>query len=262
MVSVIHVAGCERSGTNYIQWLLRENFQEMIVLTTYKHYAPKSIFTMLDWGHGSQKEKIVASPRIRAEVNRFVEETSLIRTVYLPPLAFVSKEFTEPKLREKSPDVEHYVREAIENGTMKFIVNIKNPYGWHLSYSSRWARYKFGECIGHWNDLYESWMEFEKNYPNSTMFIKHEDALKDYKGTLLNMFNKFNLVKADDIWVAPTSRLSSMAIEQANTKFTRKNYFEKELYKDSLKKTQRLALDKCREVLSQDLMQRFNYEVL
>lgn len=261
MVDVVHVVGCERSGTNYAQWILRENFKDIMVLSTYKHYEPRSIFPLLDWGVGSQKEKIEADEKIKKEVEDFVDMTSIIKSRSFPPLAF-SKNFAPPKLGVRSKDVEKHVLEAIENGTMKFVINIKNPYGWHVSFTKHWAKKRFGAHMDHWINVYSKWAEFEKNYPNSTIFIKHEDALKDHSSVLKEIMEKFNLTPLADTFKRPEMRLDTTTNEINKKLFKRKEYFEKEEYKDDLIKNKREALNECNKILPKDLMERFGYEIL
>ncbi|MHA2218156.1 MAG: hypothetical protein ACXACY_19645, partial [Candidatus Hodarchaeales archaeon] len=72
MVNVIYLAGLERSGTNYIQWLLKENFKNVIVITTFKHQDPyeSEVFSKIDWNNKSQDME-----ELYNEVKLFADKT-------------------------------------------------------------------------------------------------------------------------------------------------------------------------------------------
>lgn len=262
MVDVVHIIGCERSGTTYAQWLMRENFKDILVLIPFKHYEPRGIFPLLDWGMGSQKEKINSSKDIQKKVEDFIYLSSTLAGPRQPPMALTNNKFDPPKFNKKSKDIEKYVRAAVENGTLRFLINIKNPYGWHISYTKNWKKIKFGSEMKHWADLYSEWAKFEDKYPDSTMFIRHEDALKDHKAVLKLVMEKFSLTPSRDDFMRPEMRLGGGTAEIKGRSFKRREYFEKEQYKEDLVKNKRAILDECNKILPRDLMERFGYEIL
>lgn len=258
MVDVVFIAGCERSGTNYMQWLLKENFKNIIAISTEKHYEPRGIIEKLKWDNEEQENL----NSVLKEIDAFADETAIIRRRGLPKLAFVGKEFQEPRVGKRSEGIYTHVRQAMTNGTMKFLVNIKNPYGWHISYTKHWPHQKFAQHMKHWTDLYEGWQIFEGKFSTNTMFIKHEDALKDFQSELLKIKDKFDLTNRVEPYIAPQKRLSTTTDEIGKTKFQDKEYFEKELYKPDLLLNKKKELDECREIISKQLCNRFNYEIL
>lgn len=263
MVNVIFLAGCERSGTNYIQWLLKENFKDTIIITLWKHYAPRNFIPHLKWDGSKQDEKLLNIHK--KDIDKFIDDISFIGPG-LPPFAFVSTNntitITEPKRRSKrSISLQNIVRETIENGTMQFLINIKNPYGWHLSYTKHWSKYKFPQYMRKWNDTHTEWVKFENKFPESTMFVRHEDALKDFKKELDKIKNKFNMIQSREKYITVEDRLTTTT-DTYKEKYSRKEYFENELYIDEIIKTHKKGLEDCRKDLSEDLMNRFGYRIL
>ena len=263
MTDVIYLSGVERSGTNYIQWLLKENFKNIIVLSIYKHYPPKDIISKLDWGNIKKDE---LSNELFLEIDKFARDAAIIEhnppgTFALPPLAFVSKEITPPKLGKISSDVYLAVKNSILNNSLKFLINIKNPYGWHISYTKRWARCKFPDSMSHWQDVYSNWDIFNNKYPNISMFVKHEDMLKDYSNVLLKISNKFNLTPYNETFKNMGERLDSIT-RPMNIKYQEKNYFKNELYIDNLLENNMSDLEKCRKDLDEKLLNKYGYKLL
>lgn len=260
LADIVFIAGRERSGTNYIQWLLRENFKNIIPITTEKHYEPRGIIKEIEWGK-SQENIIVENPKFGKKIVEYAEETAIIRRRGLPPLAFPSKEFSPPTFK-LSPQIKYHVEQAMRSGNMKFLVNIKNPYGWHLSYSDHWKHLTFANHMNAWTDFYEAWAEFEEKYPKNTMFIKHEDALLDFNKVLNQIKNKFNLTIGKTVFIRPGKKLSTTTQEIGINFDKKRNYFANEIYKEVLKKNNKKALDACRDKISKKIAERFGYEIL
>lgn len=263
MVTVIYLAGCERSGTNYMQFLLKENFKDLICLTKWKHYPPRGFVPHFKWNDTSQTKHLFE--KHKGEVDKFIKNVSIIGRG-LPPFAFVSEhnntvQIISPKRKKESVHVYDMVKEAIEHGTMKFLVNIKNPYGWHLSYTKHWSKYKFPESLHKWTNLYSGWVEFEEKFPNSTLFVRHEDMLKDFKGGLDQIKDKFNLVQSRDEYITVEKTLTTTTGTYKKP-FSRKDYFQNELYIDEISEQYKKQLEHYRKDLSVELMNRFGYKIL
>jgi hypothetical protein len=258
MVNVIYLAGLERSGTNYIQWLLKENFKNVIVITTFKHQDPyeSEVFSKIDWNNKSQDME-----ELYNEVKLFADKTASIKEFSLPPLAFVSKELVPPVFGKKSLIVEKYVEQAIMNKTLKFLINVKNPYGWHMSYTKRWPRCVFPKSMKRWQDAHKEWDSFGKKYPNITLFVRHEDMLRDFRSNLNKMKDFFGLMPYQKNYLNVNGYLTSTS-NVTKEPFNRRSYFMNEEYIKDLVRYKRKELDECRSTLSKQLVERFGYRVL
>jgi hypothetical protein len=257
MTDVIYLAGVERSGTNFLQWLFKENFKDLIIITTYKHYSPRDIISEIDW---NSSDKCTKEQQARAR--KFAQQTAIIAKRGWPPLAFVSKGIKPPELKVKSQFVEDAIFDSIVNKTMKFLVNIKNPYGWHLSYTKHWKRIPFPEGMKHWQDVYHDWAEFYDKYPQITEIVRHEDVLKDYALTLKKLCSSFNLTKEFDKYKTVDNVLTTTSDTYKNKKFERAAYFINEEYVPQIQKSKVPELKRCKKILNKDLVERFGYKVL
>ena len=257
MYNVIYLVGAFRSGTNLLQWLLKENFKNTIVLAYHKHQEPHDYFTKLLYGSNKEKKE----KQIQDKLSNFLEETSIHKGGQNPPFAFVSKEIQPPRRNHRSKQIVDIVSKAIENKEIKFLINIKNPYGWHLSFCKHWRHYVFPNEMKYWTDLYTAWTNFEKEHPEDVLFIKHENILKDVQKELKIVQKEFKLESQKSVFVMPKKRLTTQT-DESQDNFNRKEYFRDELYINDLLKNRKSDLEKCRNKLNHEIMKRFGYKIL
>ena len=115
--------------------------------------------------------------------------------------------------------------------------------------------------MSHWQEVYNSWDIFNDEYPNISMFVRHEDVLKDYSNMLLKIGNKFKLTPYGETFKNMEERLDSIT-RSLNVKYAEKNYFMDELYIDDLLKNNKDELSKCRKDLSESLLNKYGYKLL
>ena len=257
MYNVIYLVGAYRSGTNLLQWLLRENFKNTVVLAYHKHEEPKEYLNKILYGTKEEKKEVA----VQRKLAEFLEETSIFKGGQKPPFAFVSRGIVPPKRDQRSQQVLDIVKNAIDKKEIKFLINIKNPYGWHLSYCKHWKHMKFPKEMKYWNDLYTAWAQFEKEHSEDTYFIKHENVLKDFKKELTLLQNRFDLVPDRKQFLMPDRRLST-STDETPDRFKRMEYFKNELYVEDLTKNKQKELDECRGDLNPEIMKRFGYKIL
>jgi hypothetical protein len=256
MSNVIYLAGLPRSGTNYIQWLLKENFKDIIVIVIWKHYPPRDLVNKIEWCNVTQDLR-----PFKKEIIQFGEDVAYIKNNGLPPNAFVSEEIMPPGIRTRSPAIAEAVKEAIVYKTMKFLINVKNPYGWHLSFSKHWKKFKYPDHINSWEDFHSGWLDFYKNNSNISLFIKHENMLRDFNKELDIIKNAFGLTPKNEKYINVTELLTTTTDCYKNKKFERKCYFMNEEYVGELLKNE-AKLEVCRNKLSKELVEYFGYKIL
>lgn len=162
-VVLVKQQGAMRTGTNLVKFALEENFTNVRVLVNigrWKHASADAPFT---W-HGENWE---------------AEGYNLD----------VSTRITTAELRT--------VRAAVEAGTMRFAISVRNVYGWLVSYM-RFAHWyddpplrdlcdledeEIIVAVRQWNVLYRSYLELLLNAPSSMVF-RLEDLHTAFGATL------------------------------------------------------------------------------
>ncbi len=254
MVDVIYLSGAERSGTNYLEWLLRNNFKDLIIIVMWKHYPPRDFINEMKWNGLNQQSEYNNKKK---RIDSFLNQTLSYNAAPYIILSGTGK-FNNKNLKHKASYVKENITKSIIDGTMKFIINIKNPYGWHLSYTKRWKKYKFPQCMDKWATMYTRWLNFMNKFPKSTIILKHEDLLKDYSSMLDTVQSKFNLETSNKKFITVSSELSSTCFVKKNS-FKKANYYMNEVY---MKNVTKANADECRKFLPVDLMSEFGYEIL
>lgn len=260
MVDVIYLVGAERSGTNYLEWLLKANFKNAIIVAIWKHYPPREFIKEMVWNGTNQQQ---AYDSRKGKIEKFLKDIAQ-KGRGLPPFSILSDNndvtVVSPTLNKVSPYVVSNVRQAIIDGTMKFLINVKNPYGWHLSYSKKWSKYVFPNCMDKWSKTYSTWLDFCKRFPDNAMYVKHEDLLKDHAAVLESVRVKFGLKKAHKGYKT-TNKVLTTVCSTKSKKFRRLDYYKNEEYMITLKNDLKTVIP-CRGNLPDDLMSELGYEKL
>lgn len=167
-IKYIKIFGLKRSCTNYIESLLRTNFKEHVLLhgnvMGWKHGKPVK---EIDWtGHAWVEQY---DPNAIEQYMNSVSRKSL------------QKEF--------------------DNDNILYIICIKNPYAWYLSYCKAANITPFPlkpEICYMWNFNLE-WIQ-EYMYHKHYYVIRFEDMLSNYSAVLDDIANKFNLTPKNKVW--------------------------------------------------------------
>jgi hypothetical protein len=148
-MKIVKIYGLRRTGTNYLQWLLANNFRQLVVLTD-----------SMNWKHGLPTEL----------TKKVVSRLSGSLT---------NKDYT------LSTDLNELSNLDLSEDSMAHILCVKDPYSWYQSIC-KWngidpfplTNNKL-EQLFLWNYMGEKYIEFkEKYYPRPrTLVVKYEDML-------------------------------------------------------------------------------------
>jgi hypothetical protein len=220
MTTYVKQYGIQRSCTNFVKILLENNLEDTVVLTN-----------VLGWKHGPHNEKVDWDGK-DWDAGQNIEN-------------YISTE-----------DLER-IREEYEAERIQYIVCLKDPYAWLLSYSKYSNRHdkvrslrglvsegqKFaarkrgiqpGEIGGYlekWNLLHRSWAELNDENSKCTT-TKFEDLLENPQFEIGKLANFFNAQMKEDFYL-PEKRMKrggeKMDMENAteDAEFDRKYYTEK-----------------------------------
>lgn len=231
MNAVVKIYGLERTGTNYLEWLLKNNFVGLLVLTNelgWKHGDPEKYFSGLIENGTCYVEK----PDVKAH--------------------FCGRSFRDPMV------VEWTVR-LITKSRMFCVIMVKNPYSWYESFA-KYARFPLQPIrrqeIRRWTTRNQTWCELHDRNRTRFMVMKYEDLLEDMPSCLLRLQLTFAL-EARSSWIDCTNRLNP-AIHISPERFDR-DYFLRRQY---LQKYMCSDFEEINHELEPALMKRFDYEYI
>ena len=157
------IHGAQRSGTNYLKWLIENNFEKVRCLSQWlgsKHGLP-ILEQEFDWDLKSTWAQGSSPTPTNRDITR--------------------------------------IRRAIGVGNFYYLSIIKNPFSWIISYK-RYRKLEILETshlekfINKWNITYQGIVEFNKNKSNS-LIIRYEDLLKsDSLSSILDIVSDFSKV--------------------------------------------------------------------
>tara|TARA_Y100000758_G_scaffold247088_1_gene183097 strand:- start:635 stop:1378 length:744 start_codon:yes stop_codon:yes gene_type:complete len=247
MTTYIKLYGIPRSCTNLVKLLFHNNFSNVTTLSN-----------VLGWKHGNHPEAVDWSGKDWDPINN---------PKGVSPSDFVSN------------DIFNSIKQTYEEGRMKYVVCVKDPYSWLVSYSKYEAREslisrsilsfkginrkKLVEYISLWNDRHRNWSELLKNNSNATS-IRYEDILKDADSALNKISIFFNLEKIDEV-IMPEFNLSrnpeavGKLPKQEDKSFNKTDYYLNKKYLEYFKKDDLKLIAKN---IDSDLVSYFGYKLI
>jgi hypothetical protein len=190
-MTFVKVHGAMRSGTNYLAWMLRNNFREV---------QPLSI--VLGWKHGPLRRDRAAldprcweDPRVVAAFDRFDADV-------------------RRELDSRRPLIEA-ATQAFETGTIRYAVACKHPRAWFASVRRHGPGF-FGHNIDPvtlaaiWSSSYRGWLS---DMPARGTVVRWEDLLSRPAAELDRIGNAFGLKRSPSL-VQPDHPLKPGEVEE------------------------------------------------
>jgi len=263
MVSVIKLLGVERSATTYCQWLIVNNFDNVIVTVAAlggKHYMLPDYFHTIDWVDGTappQKElvdKVISG--LKQEIGKNWSARHGIPWDCTPKRA--------KSCAHTSTHAEKHVKKALEMSSIKFVLCTKNPYSWFLSSLRRFkpknkkhSRERLiRERVGGWVRRNKKWLEFYEKNEQVSFIFKYEDVLANHTKILTQLEQKLKLTKIDENYKDVAKYFLSSG--KLTAKRFDRTYYTKQKFMGELSQKDIKIFE---DVLPKDLMDKLGYEI-
>ena len=221
--------GMQRSGSNYIQQVLLQNFQNV-------RFYNNNDFRCLP------KHKHF----------RLYDEKSII------PDARYLNTFTYKGFKDFKEHAERIVGREIN----MFVVTIKDPYSWYVSFMKHAKKNKYtyfrksvnSHYILDYNLFYRKWFNFSMEAPGEVWMVKYEDLIEDFDASLQRMGEKLKLERSSEVNINPGK-------VNMNRKFTagRAAYYKDNKYLDLISDREKSVIQ---HLLDQELLSSLNYQII
>lgn len=221
------IYGLERSGTNFTEAVMLENFKDIQFwnehypdcLPTHKH------FRLYDEKH------------------------------FIPITQFLNN-FTYASFA----DFDAAVSKLTGKENLNYVVVVKNPYAWYLSfmklakkgnYIPHRAKIANGQFMIDWNLFHAKWLSFAEEAPTRIEIIRYEDLIKQTNNRLESIKDKFDLAPKGD-WMLPEKVGMS---RHFNAK--RLTYYKKGSYEEQYEPTHMRVIS---EMLDEQILKKLGYD--
>lgn len=226
---ILKVYGLERTGTNYIEWLVNRNYPYVRVCTN-----------QMGWKHAA----------VRAPVERLLRTGLEDLTDEERDDLFAHRFFKEKAYRE---EIEAHLAEK----RICFAIMVKNPYSWYVS-MARYHKFPIHplrkKLFRHWNRTNSRWFQFANEFSDRTMIFRYEDLLCRLDQRVEEMGTKFNLERRNGevedqlARIAPSLRVTKKEMDRLY--FFRRDYLKEFTQED---------METINPILNPMLMGTFNY---
>ena len=219
--------GMQRSGSNYAMHLLLANFPQIRFYNqTYSRCLPTN------------------------KHFRLYEEKSAI------PSGLYYNSFSYPAFR----DFKEHSCQVAGMEIEIFIICIKDPCSWYLSFMKHARKNKFPyfkkslntHFLLDYNLFYRKWLDFSLEAPREVFMLRYEDLIDDLEGTLEMLAAKFKLERVPRA-VNPSKVPMNREFTSAKARF----YRERE-YLKLISEEDKIVM---KHILDQELMSTFNYQI-
>lgn len=220
--------GMQRSGSNYTMQILLRNFRDI------RFYNQSSVRCLPTHKHF-----------------RLYDEK-----VIIPDARFYNS-FTYSSFE----DFKQHTRQLAEKEIGIYIVCIKDPISWYLSYLKHAKKNKFtyfkkslnSHFIIDYNLYYRKWLDFSMEAPREVVLLKYEDLIEDLEGSLQMIGERFKFERSGDLTVNPSKvRMNRVFTEARSAFYKEKKYLN--LISDQDKNI-------IRQLLDQELISTLNYRI-
>lgn len=234
--------GAMRTGTNLVKFALEENFTNVRVLVNigrWKHAPADTPFTWDGESWEAEGQRLDFSTRITAE------ELNAVRT-------------------------------AVETGTIKYAISVRNVYSWLVSYLRFTHWYddpplrdlsdlddaEIIAAVRRWNALYRSYLELSSN--ESSMVFRLEDLLTTFSAPLDRCRLRWGLRRRHRNYVEPPRYLRAGIDGQSRDQLLEATPFDRESYRlDAwLRQLSGPVLELIRDTVDECVVRAYGYEVI
>ena len=220
--------GMQRSGSNYTRQLLLDNFQH---LRFYNHPFSRCMPTFKHF--------------------RLYDEKS----------AIPDKRFYNSFSYNTFKDFKQHIRQVSGKEIKIYIICIKDPYSWYVSYMKHAKKNKYpyfkrslnSHFLIDYNLFYGKWLDFSREAPEEVYILRYEDLIHDLEGSLELLGDKFGLQRSTESAVKP-------AKVPMNRKFTesRAQFYRERKYLDLISEQDKSVIQ---HLVDQELLSTFNYQI-
>jgi len=219
--------GMQRSGSNYTEQLLLRNFQNIRF-------------------HNDTHSRCLPTHKHF----RLYDEKSAI------PGARFYNTFTYASFE----DFKQHAGQVADREINIYIVVIKDPYSWYLSYKKHARKNKFiylkrvlnSHYLMDYNLFYRKWLDFSIEAPEKVLLLKYEDLIEDLNGTLQRIGEKFDLQRS-------TASVANPSKVEMNREFTtsRSAFYKEKRYLDQISDQDKEVIQ---HLIDPDLLSIFHSE--
>ncbi len=220
--------GMQRTGSNYTEQVLLQNFQNMR-------------FYNNDFARCLPVHKHF----------RLYDEKAII-----PDVRFYNS-FSYKGFK----DFKEHVQQILGREIKYFIVTIKDPYSWYVSYKKHAKKNKFtyiknslnSHYIIDYNLFYRKWFDFSMEAPEEVLMVKYEDLIEDLEASLQRMGDKLKLDRSSEQSVNPAKVFMNKRFSAS-----RANYYKDNKYLDLISERE---LSVIQHLLDPELLSSMNYQI-
>jgi len=202
--------GLQRTGTNFLETLLKKNFNNLCFCNNVNHRS-----LPLHKHFRLYNEKL------------FIPESKYLNNFYYQSFS----------------DFDQHVKNLLKTDKMLYVVNTKEPYSWYISYNNlakrmKWKGWKKKWLNAHfmidYNLFHKMWLKFAEESSNKVIIINYEEVLNNPEKSILKIEESFGQKRNSTELIIPGKVNMSKKFDDKRKSYYQSKEFLKELNEDDI----------------------------
>ena len=238
MIRVVQIVGFQRSGTNWLTWLLKEHCRNAIFLVYAKHWTPLQ-----------HEIRILEGGQPETHLDELFYTLTKKHKPTIPPLVLHTNAIDIPMTdREPYAPVESLpiIERAIKARQVRYAMIVKHPVAAIRSRTRGFKNYRNKPMqvrIDSWVKFHKVWMEKSVLLGDRFCFVRHKALLEDTEVQLKRICESLNLEVLPGPVTTTENRIHLGAHEQKRKSFDADYYLNEDWWDDMDVQTARAIHD-------------------
>jgi hypothetical protein len=257
MLTVIQIVGQARTGTNYLQWLLRRNFRDLILVIFGKHDPRDWRVQALEGGKREARHKVDYHANTMMEI-RTETDCAAARVQASDICSIPTQGMDDGLIRIKAtPEAADAIEAAILSTTLKYVINFRHPASSYLSRCRAFSyiRFQTQKWLDGFNNWVQGWTSFADAHPDRCAIVRFESLLAQPEQQLDIIGHTFGISREPEFQVPHL--VVDLRCRELKGKIFQRGYYERQDFYDDLSKNE---LDLMENGVNRAWMKRFQYE--
>lgn len=229
-IQVVQIAGWPRSGTNYLQWLLRYNFWNLIVIPGYKHYSPTATdMAVLEGG----ADEIAMGRRMIRLGRKASPDDAEVQVTTCWRLAIPTEGMSGCNPVQATPEVLDCIKVAAWAREVRYALIVKHPVGAYVSFVRAWPAKRLSErLMPGWSSFHRDWLNLIARLDKRAACLDFCEAVAEPERAVDQLARDLSMRGSHNVRADVPRGYLTRSCEESSTRFDRQYWLQHRYWDD------------------------------